>query len=315
MGSALSFLTRQKEAGIETDIPVPVEGEQTEEVQGVENTSEEEVAEQTVPEETPESIAEEVEETEEVKAPEEEAKSQEPEVKAEKFDYNAWIEENENALETYLRYKKTDFSAMDPKEAVALKLKRDNPEWTEADVKAELRDKYGVGLERVEIDEDNMTSEEIKEAKEINRLVERGERLLKSDAKVAKEFFEEEKKNIALPELKIPEPDVEGYLNKIIEEEQEKVKQQYESWKKTVDSGIGKLTTVKRTIQFEDNGAPVELTVDYKLSDKQKEQLTEYLHSYTGHPVADKVYLNEDGSVKIDQLAADKAALLYHDKI
>lgn len=245
--------------------------------------------------------------------------SREPEVQEEptesQFNVDSWLEENEGTLRTYLEYKNTDFQAMSPEEVVERKLRKDNPEWTEEDIRSELRDKYGLGLTKVDINEDDMTSDEIKEAKEVNRLVEQGSRQLKSAAKEAREFFEEEKKSLKAPEINIQTPDVDDYLQTVLKEEQEKAIKQHESWKAMVDPSVSKLTTIKRTLTFEDNGAPVELTVDYKLSEKQKEQLAKYLHNYSGHPEADKSYIQEDGSVKIDQFSEDKAALLFHEQM
>src|SRR5690606_13591488 len=101
--------------------------------------------------------------------------------------------------------------------------------------------------------------------------------LLKTEAKAAQEFFEEQKKSLQLPELEVPSPDLSQDLEKAQQEYQAAIEAQQKQWEGTVEQSTSAFQSIRKTIKIEDNGAPVELTVDYKLSEDQKKRLGSYL--------------------------------------
>src|SRR5690606_26895403 len=127
-----------------------------------------------VTEETNEEVVEDVKEVVSEEAVVEETKPT--------FDPKSWLEENEDSLLSYLQAKRTDYSSMDNATVVKNKLTADHPEWDDQEIAQELADKFGVGLKKIEIDREQMTDEEIKEAESINKSIERGQRLLKTEA-------------------------------------------------------------------------------------------------------------------------------------
>lgn len=268
-------------------------------------------AEEAVVEETPaEVVAEEVAE-EPVETPVTETAVAEEEVTTPtpvKLDLSKIVEEHEDSLVKYLEIKRTDFQGMAADKVIERKLREENPDWSDNDIKGELKDRYGIGLEKIEINEDEMTSDEIKEAKENNRLVERGERLLKSDAKTAKEYFEKIKSETKLPELELPstQPSEEEYVAGL----QRQLEQQRKAWVEQVNGASKSVSSIQRTIEVEDgDNGKVAFNIDYKLSDKQKQQVSEYLYDYMAHPKDVEKYVKADGSPDLVRFMADKAIL------
>ena len=170
----------------------------------------EEVAEEFVEATTQEEIAEEAKEQEELQeqaAPTLEEKVQEvketptaKEPKKVELDIYDFIKNNKDTVLKVLD-KDKDFSSVSHEQALRLKLEKENPEWDKTDIEAELEDKYGVGLEKIEIDEDTMDAEEIKEAKSYNKQVEAAQRSLKKDGKSALEYLSNENKDLELPKF------------------------------------------------------------------------------------------------------------------
>lgn len=272
-------------------------------------------AEETAGVTQPEGTAQGVKPTEQVATPEPVAQTtpaaEQVEERPEpvKFDLSKVIEEHEDSVAKYLEMRRTDFQSMPADKVLERKLREDNPDWSDSDIRSELADKYGVGLQKIEINEDEMSSEEIKEAKENNRLVERGERLLKSDAKSAREYFEKIKQETKLPELELPGQ------KEISEEEQiaqyqEQLAQQRNAWIEQVNSASKSVSNIQRTIEVEDGeNGKVAFNIDYKLSDKQKQEVSEYLYDYMAHPKDVEKYVKEDGTPDLVRFMVDKAIL------
>src|SRR5690606_29535425 len=121
-----------------------------------------------------------------------------------------WLDEHKDAIRKYIEETSTDYSQLAPEDLVRRKLAKDNPDWTEQEVADELRDKFGIGLSKKEINEDEMTDAEIAEVKryneEVDRLLSKGSRTLKAEAKEALEFFNKQKEELQLPEFEYEAP-------------------------------------------------------------------------------------------------------------
>lgn len=231
-----------------------------------------------------------------------------PEPVVQKVSLTDLLTEHEDSVAQYLELKRTDFQAMSPEKVLERKLRNDHPEWTAEEIQGELKDKYGLGLQKVEINEYEMSQEEIRDAKEINKLVERGERLMKSDARSAREYFENIKNEAKLPEIELPNtlPSEEEYTATL----QKQLAEQRNAWIQQIDGASQGVTNIQRTIEVDDGeNGKVALNIDYKLSDTQKQQVSEYLYDYMAHPRDVEKYVKADGTPDLVRFMADKAIL------
>lgn len=273
--------------------------------------------------ETPEVVAEEtateaVDEeintpTDEVIAPIEEAVVEAPVIEKKKIDYNQFLQDNDDVFSQYYKEKNTDYTKMSVDKLAEIKIKRDNPTLSEEDVKAELEDKYGIGLQKLsENAEDYLEEEDYKFAKDHNKRLAKLQRELKKDAPLIANEFEEAKKSITLPEFEL---DFEASTEKLTDEQYiKKIQEEGEAYKSNVwipelKKGLEAFESIKQQIEYEDNGSKVVLDVDYKLSDKDKAELIDELQDYVVTAKDQERYQDLDGFLK------DKAPAKYMQKL
>lgn len=299
----LAFKSGQSTVVEETAIEdTPLE----EEVINEETTPEEVITTEVVTEKVDENVEQTTEDVVEVTTPTK---------KKVTVDLNTYLEENIEVLKRYLNDLDTDYSKLSDKDAVKLKLKNDNPSWSDADVEAELNDKYAFDL--LDKDEDLLTEED-------EKLIKRGARLLKSDAQKAKQSLEDIKATFdSLPELslEIDEPvaetiieesfSQEDYIKQVTEQNQ---KQKEEVWIPTLQNTLNEIETLTEKIPYEDGDYKGEINVSYKLSDVEKQEVLNHLSDYIANPSDDK-YFNADGSVNYKGFVEDKAKELNFHKI
>lgn len=299
----------------EPKVETPVENEvQTEEKEVVETPTDEALKEESTPVEP--QAEQQVEEL--TQAQEEERQV----LGKTKIEYKEWLNENRDALRTYLNETSTDYSSLDPQELVKLKIAKDNPQWTEKEVNEELADRYGLGLSKVEIDEENMTDEELNEAKahnrEVDKAISRGSRLLKTDAKKAADEFEANKANIELPEFEfeLPQATEKPLDAELLNEEINRAAKEYKEkqWLPVIEETFKDFNSIKKTVEYNDNGNKVVIDVNYKLSDKEIGELKQFLGDYTGHP-SDNKYVGEDGQADMKAFVADKGGQHFLDSL
>lgn len=235
-------------------------------------------------------------------------------------DYKSFLEENKDIFLTYLKEKNTDYSSLKPEEVVYLKLKNENPEFSEEDLKEELADKYGIGLSKIEIDKDIMTDDEIKEAESYNKSIDKKLRALKKDAPSAVQYFNSLKESLELPKFEMefsedekinPEDFIKNYENENlvkVQEHKEKV------WKPQLKEVLDSFESVKEVVEFDDNGSKVAINVDYKLSKDDKEELFNYLSEYLGHP-SDSKYVDASNNPDLQRFVEDKAKEISFKKL
>lgn len=233
------------------------------------------------------------------------------------FDLKSWFEKKEEDIYSFLEGKKKDFSKLKPEDLVKMRIKEDHPEWDESDIAIELQDKYGIGLEKKEID-DLMSDEEIAAVKEYNKSIDLKLRTLKTEAKLAKESFESRTADLSNSNpFKLTQEElfeITG-LKKQQEEYDAALKQEKQLWEKSVADSVSDLSKISKKVVFEDNGAQVELDVEYQLTDSQKESLTKYLADYIPHPEADKEYLQGEDASIVKKLAHDKALIVFNEQL
>ncbi len=297
----MSFLDKALEGkGLEEQPVLPIEPEPTPEPDPI-------VEPETVVEPTPDNTPE-----------------PEPEVTKEEIEYKDWLNSNEDVLYNFLKEKKTDYTQLSQEELVARKIKAENPEYDANDVKEELQEKYGIGLELKEIDEDSMTPEEISEAKahnaEVNKQISKGTRALKKDAGLATKFFEEGKQSLELPKFEIErkgqaKPDNLFTAEDFLEAQSQSLKEEKEkNWIPTLKQVIEPFEGIKKQVEYEDNGNKVLLDVDYKLSKQEKDEVLASLSDYIQQPT-DTKYFDAEGKADVQRFVHDKVAEINLDKL
>jgi hypothetical protein len=278
----------------ETSAEVTAEATQETEVQ-VETTNEvvqqEEIVTQEVVEETPSKI---------------------------KVSFKEEFESKEQEIYNYLKEKNTDYSSLKPEELVTLKFKQDNPEFSEEDIREELADKYGIGLQKKQIDPELMTEDEIEQATLYNKQVEKLQRNLKKEAKVAEKYFNEYKESLQLPDLEL---EVEAKAEKPVLNEEEYIaqyneqitqqiqKEKEEVWIPEVKKVLDGVESIKKTVEFDDNGNKVVIEVDYKLTAEEKQQSLKFLSDHIVTPYDINTYADVQGLVQ------GKMAEMNYDKL
>lgn len=248
-----------------------------------------------------------------------------PEVEVEKdvktetkeLDYKSFIEEHKETFQKYL----FDYGKMDKVDVLKLKLKQDNEGWDDEDIKEELEIRYGVGVDKKEIDTDIMTEEEVKEAKAFNRALSEAKRAFKKDSADAVKYFEDAKGALELPkweitqeiekdkeEAKFTVEDYERSMAEQLKESKEKV------WTPMLDNALSSFSSVSHQTKYTDNGTEVVLDVKYSLTEAEKSEIREQLIDYVAQP-SDSAYIDDKGNIDLQRFVEDKAKSKYFDKL
>ena len=256
----------------------------------------------------------------------EEPKAEEPkEPVLKEIDYKGFLEQNKETLKTYLNESDKDYKALGQEEVLRMKIKADNPDFDDNDVKDELAEKYGIGLEKKEI-KDDMSTEEVaqinKENAEIDKLISKGKREMKKDAVSAVNFFEERKSTLELPKWiqeeanqvteeqtgKFSPEEYQAEVQRITQENKEKI------WVPSLDKVFENFDTLKQSVKYTDNGSEVAFDVEYKLSKEEKETIRQELVDYVAQP-SDTKYVDANGNPDLQRFVEDKSKQLYFDKL
>jgi len=239
--------------------------------------------------------------------PTEEPVVEEPKSEKLKVDYNQWLSDNESTIKTYLNEKDKDYSKIPSEQLAEMKIRKENPTFSDEDVKEELGEKYGIGLQKQSenIDdysdvEDDEARELVKEAKLHNKNLVTLQRALKKDAPTFVKEFEDAKASISLPEFEIEAPKIEQVKQLTIEEQYEEIQKQAETYKNEqwipeLKKSLDSFESVKQQVEYEDNGNKVVLDVDYKLSEADKKELLEEYGDYVVTAKDQEKYQDLDG--------------------
>lgn len=231
-----------------------------------------------------------------------------------------YVEQHQENLNNYFKYKNLDVDNMSSEELVKFKLKQEHPSWSDEDIKDELRDTYGLGLKEKQIPEDAL-DEEIEKINDYNERIKerirRGERLMKADVEKSKKLLKEEQSKLELPEVELdveldasPEKVIEQYNQQLIEQNTKFIE---EVWKPNITEAVSKVGGFKQPLEIDvQNGDKVVSELNYKLTTEQKSTLTDYLSSYQSHPSDEQYVVNkETGEIDFQRFVSDKAMSLF----
>ena len=233
-----------------------------------------------------------------------------------KVNFKEQFESKEQEIYNYLKEKNTDYSSLKAEDLVTLKFKQANPEFSEEDVKAELADIYGIGVEKIEINIDEMDDDQIAEAKLHNKTLDRLHRNLKKEGKQAENYFNEIKQGLQMPDLELEldneakpvvnEQDfIENYNSNLTQQIQ---KEKEEVWIPEVKKFVEGVESIKKLVEFDDNGSKVVIEVDYKLTNEEKQQSIQFLSDHIVTPYDIETYADVQGLVqgKVAEMNYDK---------
>lgn len=274
--------------------------EENEEVQGEEEAQlgESQEEEQTEEEESYEEQEGE-QEGEEVQGEGEEETEKEIVKVLKNIEYKDFFSENKDKIKNYLEAESLDVEKLNDLEAVELKLKKENPTWSKEDIKDEMESKYMVGESLDNYDEHDPEYKAIKKA----------QRQLKSDSHKAKEYLNEWKESVSLPEFereleielektKQEENTEQGTDRYSLEEYQQMVQEQKDKeWIPLLNDKIKEVDSIEKVIEIEDGDSKVTIPINYKLSDENKGELLEYLSDWAQHPSDNKFIDEKTGNV------------------
>lgn len=232
-----------------------------------------------------------------------------------KIDYNKFLEEHDDVFSQYYKEKSTKYNEMAAEKLAEIQIRKANPHLSESDIKEELADKYGVGLERYSENADDYDDpDELKQAKLENKALDKLQRQLKKDAPLIAKEFEDGKQSITLPEFELDFDSPQSGEQLSDDDYIKKFEEQGEAYKKDVwipelKKTLESFDSIKEQVEYEDNGNKVVLDVDYKLSDKDKEELISELQDYIVTGKDRERYQDLDGFLK------DKAPAKYYHKL
>jgi hypothetical protein len=251
-----------------------------------------------------------------------------PEPKKVEIDIYEFLKTNQDTVLKVLTEKGKDYSSLSNEDALRIKLQKDNPEWDSSDVEAELQDKYAVGLQKIEIDQDSMTDDEIKEAKLHNKKIDASIRSLKKDGKEAVSYLSSQYTDLELPKFEYqfedegsqeqakPEEILQQYTQQLTEQAQ---KQKEEQWIPQLKEAFTSVDSIKEEVKYVDGENEVVLNVNYKLSEQEKTEVLGQLSDYISQP-SDEKYFIKDGEgnttgVDVQRFVQEKSEELLRKKI
>lgn len=245
-----------------------------------------------------------------------------------KVEYKSWLEENEKNLFTYLKEKNTDYGSLDADKLAELKIRKDNPNLSDADVKAELAERYGIGQQKLseniedynDLDEDE-AKELVKEAKAHNKELDKLARNLRKDAPTYAKEFEEGKGSITLPDFEMELPNVEKakpeeIVDVFLQEQEKQQKEHTEKvWQPLVKKEVSELSEITTDITIQNGDNKEVITVKYSLSEEDKKAFEDKMNGYVSDEYDNRVYVNEKGEADFKKFFHSKAKEMYVDKI
>ena len=235
------------------------------------------------------------------------------------IDVNEYLQNHQETVLKVLQEKSTDYSKMDNATALRVKLKNENPEWSDDDVTDELNDRYAVGKEKIVVDPENMDEDQIAAAKEHNKSIDAATRLLKKDGKDAKTQLAEAVATLALPEFEYEVDadapvDVESLMATRAQEfEEGMAKTRNEVWIPALTTAINTVDAISEEISYEADGLASTIKVDLSLTKEDKEAILKELAVYQASP-DDEKYMDGD-VVDYPRFIKDKSEVIQRKKM
>jgi hypothetical protein len=197
---------------------------------------------------------------------------------------------------------------LDTDNVLKLKIKYENPELTQEEIEDEFESRYGV--EQPDIDEDLDDAADIEKAKKkFEREKSAMERLKKKDLKEAKDFLQEKKQEIVLPDIqssKTQQQEAQG--PEVDEVAIKEYRDKYlNSIPKTIDEIVGFESKYK--------DSELEFNTTYVIDANEKNALKEKMSNFTLQDYFVPRYINEQGDFDTESIAHDLYVLENFDKI
>jgi hypothetical protein len=189
-----------------------------------------------------------------------------------------------------------------------LKLKYENPELSEEEINDEFQSRYGV--DEPDIDEDLDDAADIEKAKKkFEREKSAMERLKKKDLKEAKDFLQEKKKEIVLPDIQTSAPQQQQAVSN--EAEEAAVREFRDKYLQAIP------TTIDDIVGFESKykDSELEFNTTYIIDANEKAALKDKMENFTLQDYFMPRYIDEQGNFDTEAIAHDLYVLENFDKI
>ena len=197
---------------------------------------------------------------------------------------------------------------LDADNVLKLKIKYENPELTQEEINEEFESLYGV--EQPDIDEDLDDAADIEKAKKkFEREKSAMERLKKKDLKEAKDFLQEKKQEIVLPDIQTSKTQQQEAQGQEVDEVAIKeYRDKYlNSIPKTIDEIVGFESKYK--------DSELEFNTTYVIDANEKQALKDKMENFTLQDYFVPRYINEQGNFDTESIAHDLYVLENFDKI
>jgi len=197
---------------------------------------------------------------------------------------------------------------LDADNVLKLKIKYENPELTQEEINEEFESLYGV--EQPDIDEDLDDAADIEKAKKkFEREKSAMERLKKKDLKEAKDFLQEKKQEIVLPDIQTSKTQQQEAQGQEVDEVAIKeYRDKYlNSIPKTIDEIVGFESKYK--------DSELEFNTTYVIDANEKQALKDKMENFTLQDYFVPRYINDEGNFDTESIAHDLYVLENFDKI
>ena len=197
---------------------------------------------------------------------------------------------------------------LDTDSVLKLKLKYENPELTDTELQDEFESRYGV--EQPDIDEDLDDPADIEKAKKrFEREKSSMERLKKKDLKEAKDFLQEKKQEIVLPDIATSKNQDSAPQGSEIDEAA--IKEFRDKYVKSIDSAMNEVTGFGTKYKDDE----LDFQTAFVIDQAEKQNLKQALEKFTLQDYFVPRYIKEDGSFNTTAIAKDVYVLENLNKI
>lgn len=197
---------------------------------------------------------------------------------------------------------------LDADSVLKLKLKYENPELSDTELQEEFDSRYGV--EQPDIDEDLDDPADIEKMKKrFEREKAAMERLKKKDLKEAKDFLQEKKQEIVLPDIATSASQQQAPQGNEIDEAA--IKEFRDKYVKSIDSAMNEVTGFGSKYKDDE----LDFQTAFVIDQAEKQNLKQALEKFTLQDYFVPRYIKEDGSFNTTAIAKDLYVLENFNKI
>lgn len=212
-------------------------------------------------------------------------------------------------LNVYQQQKQLEsIDKLDTDAVLKLKLKYENPELSNEELQEEFDSRYGV--EQPDIDEDLDDPADIEKAKKkFERERAAAERQKKKDLKEAKDFLQEKRQEIVLPDIATSKPQQETQNEEGVDEAA--IKEFRDKYVKSIDSAVNEVTGFGTKYKDDE----LDFQTAFVIDQAEKQNLKQSLEKFTLQDYFVPRYIKEDGSFNTSAIAKDLYVLENFNKI